>query len=193
MTGKIHAKSNRRMTDSRLLLVLVVIFAVLVVIVMIQNGQPATSATTTQTCSTCVFTDLQLDDIQAIRLRSPETGQTLSIARDAAGDWTAPETTGTLDTAQADLIARTMVLLPFSRTLPLGADEDKTVFGFTPEGILSIEIVAANGGSHVAAVGYRTPTEESYYALVDNRPDLYLLERAAVDFLIAQLKNPPLA
>lgn len=178
------------MRDSRLLLVLVVVFIVLAAIIALQNAQPA-APTTTQTCNTCVFPSLQLGAIQAIRLRSPETGQTLSLARAEDGSWTAPDSAGALDAAQAELIARTMVLLPFSRTLPLGANDDKTAYGFTPEGILAIEIIESNI-THAVAVGYRTPTEENYYALVDNRADLYLLERAPVDFLIAQLRNPPI-
>ena len=37
-------------------------------------------------------------------------------------------------------------------------------------------------------VGYRTPTEDTYYAVVDDRPGLLLLERRAIDFLISQLR-----
>jgi hypothetical protein len=180
------------MKDSRLLLVLVVIFVVLAAVVALQNRLPTTSPAATSTCPNCVFEGLQLDAIQAIRLRSPETGQTFSLARAADGSWTAPDSSSTLDATKAELIARTMLLLPFSRTLALGENDDKTAYGFTPEGILAIEIIES-GSSHAVAVGYRTPTEENYYALVDDRPDLYLLERAPIDYLIAQLMNPPVA
>jgi hypothetical protein len=86
-----------------------------------------------------------------------------------------------------------MVLLPFNHTLTLAPGEDKSTYGFTPEGILSIEIVLNSGVSHAVAVGFRTPTQDSYYALIDTRPQLYLLERAPVDYIISRLKSPPVS
>jgi hypothetical protein len=110
------------------------------------------------------------------------------------GVWTAPGSLGTLDTAQAEAVARTMVLLPYNDVL-LEAPTEASLpdFGFTPEGVLSIEILLTDGGAHAVAVGFRTPTEDTYYALVDDRPDLYLLERGAVDYLIKTLREPPVA
>ncbi|MCC6803952.1 MAG: hypothetical protein IT319_13800, partial [Anaerolineae bacterium] len=177
------------MKNSRTLLILLIVFVALVTLLFMQNNQPTTNLNADNSCSYCVFTDIQINDIQAIRLRSPETGQSFTIARDADGNWTAPDSSGTLNTSTAELIARTMIVLPFHRTIPLGASDDKAAYGFTPEGILAVDIVVSNG-IHAVAVGYRTPTSDAYYALVDDRPDMYLLERSAVDFLIAALKTP---
>jgi len=115
------------------------------------------------------------------------------LARDSNGVWSAPESTGTLNPTEANNIARTMVLLPFNHTITLKEGEDKSTYGFTPEGILSIEIVLSNGVTHAVAVGFRTTTQDSYYALVDTRSELYLLDRAPVDFIISRLKSPPVS
>ncbi len=182
------------MKNSRVLVALALVFVALAVLLAIQGAQPRTlSGATIVPTEQPVFSDVTLDTLQAIRLRSPETGQSLILSRSAEGEWTAPDLSGTLDATEADLIARTMVLLPFSRTLPLAADADMATYGFTPEGILSIELLLTDGGAHAVAVGFRTPTEQTYYALVDDRADLYLIERGAIDFLISRVKSPPVA
>lgn len=180
------------MKNNRLVIILLIVFVALATLLAIQTSQPSSSTVTTSDCSYCVFKDLRIDDIRAIRLRSPETGRTFTIARADDGSWTAPDSSGTLNVDGAELIARTMVVLPFHRTVPLSTSDDKATYGFTPEGILAVDIVLSSG-SHAVAIGYRTPTSDAYYALVDDRPDLYLLERSAVDFLIAALKTPPVA
>lgn len=181
------------MKNSRLLIVLLIVFVALATLVAIQNSQPSSSPITAAGCSNCVYTDFKIDDIRAIRLRSPETGQTFVLARADDGSWTAPGSSGTLDAAEANLIARTIVVLPFNRTLPLNPGDDLTAYGFTPEGVLAVEIVLASGDSHAIAVGYPTPTGEDYYGIVDERRSLYLLQRGAPDYLIAKLKTPPVA
>ncbi len=189
------AQALTEMKNNRLLIVLLMVFVALAALLAIDDARQ-TAAVTTPTPgvnAVYVFPDLTLDQIQAIRLRSPETGETFLLNRDADGSWTAPESTGTLDLTEANNIARTMILLPYGETLPLNPGDDKSIYGFTPEGVLSIEIALTDGLSHVVAVGFRTPTSVSYYALVDDRPELYLLERPAVDFLISRLKSPPVS
>lgn len=184
------------MRNTRSLIVLLMVFVALVALLMFQNDQRSYAPTPTSAlAANPVFTDFTPDGIQAVRLRSPQDGVSFVISRatDGTGSWTAPESSGTLNTAEAENIARTMVLLPYSSTLPLPQGTELAGFGFTPEGILSIEILLADGNSHVVAVGYRTPTEENYYGVVDDRQELYLLSRPAIDYLIARLKSPPTA
>ncbi len=137
--------------------------------------------------------DVTLDDIQAVQLNSPETGKSFTISRAADGSWTAPNNPGKLSQIASNDIARTMVLLPFSQTLTLKSGDDKSTYGFTPKGVLEIDVILTNGVSHAVEIGYRTPTQDGYYALVDDRPDLYLMERPAIDYLISTLKSPPVA
>jgi hypothetical protein len=85
-----------------------------------------------------------------------------------------------------------MALLPYVGIVT-AADADITLYGFQPEGILSLEIALADGATHAVAIGYRTPTASGYYAFVDDRPELYILDRAPIDYLISQLREPPVA
>jgi hypothetical protein len=183
------------MKNNRTLLILLAVFIALAIVLAYQMSRPMLPATapTPGVSGARVFPDLTLQGIQGIRLRSPETGATFALSRGADGAWTAPGSVGMLDPRGADGIARTMVLLPYNATLTPPPDIDMATYGFTPEGVLSIEILLTDGGAHAVAVGYRTPTEDTYYALVDDRPDVYLLERAAVDFLILALREPPVA
>ena len=182
------------MRANRSLIILGMVFVVIAVLVAIQNMQPHVVAGPTPTPSDPqTFTDFTFDDIQGIRLRSPESKTSFVLARAADGSWTAPDSTGTLNTTEANNIAKTMVLLPYSHTLTLQVGEDKKTYGFTPQGILVIEIVLKSGATHAVEVGYRTPTQESYYALVDDRSDLYLLDRPPIDYIISRLKSPPVS
>ncbi len=184
------------MKNSRIVIILLMVFVALAAFLAAQNAQQSSAPPTSQAqqvLSQRIFPDLQINDIQAIRLRSPETGDSFVISRGGDGAWTAPDSSGTLNTTEADNIARTMVLLPYSRTLTVSPGDDLAPYGFTPEGILSVEIIQTDGASHAVAVGYRNPTATGYYGLIDDRPDLYLLDRGAVDFLISRLKSPPVA
>lgn len=183
------------MTNRRGLIILAMVFVALAALLAIQNNQHPVGVTPTPTFITqnTVFNDFTVDSIQAVRLRSPETGKTFIISRTADNSWAAPESTGQLNLKEAAIIAATMVQLPYQRTLPLPAKTDLSTYGFTPEGILSVEILLTNGHTHVVAVGYRTVSAESYYALVDDRSEMYLLQRPAIDYLISRLKNPPVA
>jgi hypothetical protein len=131
------------------------------------------------------------DDVQAVRLRAPSTNQTLTITRAADGTWITPDHEGVLNQNAAVVIARTFALLPYDRTVPqLG---DLSDYGFQSEGTLSLEAVMISGETHGVLVGARAPSDSVYYALVDDRPEIYLIHRAAIDFLISQLRTPPVA
>jgi hypothetical protein len=181
------------MKNNRLVLVFLAVFLLLAALLAYQESRPTqVDAPTPGERQAHVFPDLTLNSIQAIRLRSPETSESLILAREMGSAWTAPESSGTLNSTEADNIAKTMVLLPYNDTLAVKSNADLSAYGFTPNGVLSIQILLFNGDSHAVEVGYRNPTEDSYYALVDERPDLYLVERAAIDYLISRVKNPPI-
>ncbi len=183
------------MTNRRGLIILTMVFVALAALLAIQNSQHPVGVTPTPTIidQNHLFTDFTVDSIQAVRLRSPETGKTFLISRAANNSWTAPEISGQLDQNEAAILAQTMLLLPFQSTLPLPPKADLPTYGFTPEGVLSVEILLTNGDTHVVAIGYRTVSNQSYYALVDNRTELYLVQRPPIDYLISRLKNPPVA
>lgn len=174
------------------LILFLMIFVVLAALLAINRFQSSVSPAAPQmTAAPLVFAGLDLNQIQAIRLRSPSTGKTFTLVRAADGAWTAPDSGGIPNATEADIIARTMVLLPATNTLDMAPDLAN--YGFTPEGVLAVEIVLASGETHALAVGYRTPTENGYYALVDDRYRLYVIERSPIDYLISRLKNPPIS
>jgi len=184
------------MRNRRSLLILAAVFAALAVITVLQNRSlsPEAAAPTAAPTGTFqrVFPDLAVLDIQAIRLENPVDGATFTISRAQDGTWTAPGSQGTLDTEVATAIARTVVLLPYEISIPLTEDLDMGTYGFQPHARLYIQVLLSNGGTHVVAVGALTPSQTNYYALVDERDTIYLLEAHAVAFLITTLASPPL-
>lgn len=173
--------------DRRVLILLGAVFVALAALVLLQ-GQPAP---TSPYSTARVFDGFTLDEIQAIRLRNPSGSETFMISRAVDGMWTAPEAAGTLNVGVADLIARTMILLPYINQLDRTGEPE--AYGFLPTAGLAVEFILANGTTHAIIVGFRNPTETGYYAVVDNREEIYILERAAVDFLISVLRSPPVA
>ncbi len=176
------------------LLIFLLVFVGLLVLTIGQNLTRVDVLPTPDVPFYQVFTDFVLLDVSAVRLRSPETGDTFAMAREpTTGVWQAISPEGSLNIETASAIGRTMVLLPYTRTISAPFGDDVETYGFTPEGILSIEIVLINGETHIVAVGYRIATELGYYAFVDDRPELYILARAPIDYLINQLREPPVA
>jgi hypothetical protein len=84
------------------------------------------------------------------------------------------------------------VLLPYEHTLPLTEDLNLSEYGFQPNARLFIQVLMSNEESHIVAIGALTPSQTSYYALVDERDTIYLIESHAVAFLISTLAAPPL-
>lgn len=179
------------MKPNRTLILLLMVFVALAAVVAYQNAQRQAELSRPIPLTNAVFSTFVADDIQAIRLRSPESGESFSMVRANDGTWTSDS--GTLVQDEANGIARTMVAMTYDSTFTLPEGQNLTTYGFTPEGVLAVEIVLSNGESHAVAVGYRTPTEENYYAVVDDRTELYLILRAPVDYLISRLKSPPTA
>jgi hypothetical protein len=180
----------RDRTGRRTLLLLAAVFAVLLVISLIQGAE----ATKPQRLPfERVYPDLTDSVVQAVRLRDPNTNATFTISRTLDGTWLSTDHEGTLDQVAATNIAKTIALLPYDRTLQIEQDADLRDFGFNPNGRLAVEAVLTSGETHGVLVGTLAPSNAVYYALVDARPEIYLLHRAAIDFLITQLRTPPVA
>jgi hypothetical protein len=183
------------MTQRRTLLVLGLIFIGLIVWTVIGRISPPPTVQSERSAvieDQRVYDGVSLAEVMAVRLRSPQTEAVFAVARDTAAVWQVVEGSGmTITSEAADALALTVIVLPYLDTLT--PDADLTLYGFEPEGILSIELVLDDGTTSAVAVGYRTPTELGYYAFIDSRPELYILDRAPVDYLISILRNPPTA
>jgi hypothetical protein len=193
------------MKNRRTLLILGGAFALLLLVVILQgtginagrvtrlvSGAP-TPTTDPFSGMPRVLTDFTVLDIQAVRIGSPNTGDSLLISRTAEGTWEAPESDGDLDAETATLIARTMVLLPFFDTFPLPPEEELAQFGFVRQNprAVTVEILLVDGTTHALFFGGLTPNEDAFYTVVDERETVYLVEPRAVEFLRLQLRHPP--
>ena len=182
------------------LLLLFVVLAVIATLQMRPPAQPsleelrATATMLGTPIFSRIFPDMAVLDIQAIRLRDPDSNQEFLISRGTDGQWTAPNATEEerLDAHTASNIARTVILLHYERTLPVENSTQLAEYGFNPNGNLFIEVLLESGEGHVVAIGTLSGSRTVYYALVDERQEIYLLERAPVDYLITQVTNPPL-
>lgn len=195
--------------NRRTLIILSVAFVALVVIALFQThptSSPNNAATLDSTIRPTTNAEqvlsaytllgktisMTIDDISAIRLRNPQGDNSFAISRDSNGAWIAPNETGTLDATVATNIAKTVVLLPYTKTIAVKPDTKIADFGFRPEGVLSIEVVLRTNINHAIAIGDLTSTSDSYYGLVDDKKVIYLFERRAIDYLLVNLKKPPL-
>jgi hypothetical protein len=188
------------------LLVLLAVFVVLAVLTTLTSQPPAEAPAPTATVEAeatpeatfeagsllRIFPDLRVLDIQAIRLEDLESSQQLTLTRAADGTWTAPDLEGTLDTEAATNIARTLVLLPYARSINIVPDTEFETYGLAPTPRLMFQILKTDGSSHVIAVGSLIDTEAAYYTLVDERDEIFQTERGAVDFLKNQIGTPPI-
>jgi hypothetical protein len=136
-----------------------------------------------------IFPEMAVLDIQAVQLRTPDGLHSFLISRADDGTWTAPNLVGTLNTDAATTIAQTVVLLSYQRTI--AEPENLTEIGFNPYGIFFIQVLMLNGEEHGIAIGGLTPTQDTYYALVNERPDVYLVRREQIDYLMNYLLTPP--
>jgi len=184
------------MNNRRTLFIMGVVFATLAIITVLQNQQISQVVLTPTAIATGtfqrVFPEMAVLDIQAIRLEAPQAGLDFTITRAEDGTWIAPESIQTLDEEVATALARTMVLLPYEQSMPLTEGLDLATYGFLPSPRLFIEMLLSNGDTHFVAVGSPTPSQAAFYALVDERDTIYLLEPHAIAFLVTMLESPPL-
>ncbi len=184
------------MKSRRNLFILAAVFAILLVVTLLQNQRmvlvPGAPTPLPTGIYRRVFPQMAVLDIQAIRLENPQSGDNFTISRAADGTWTAPDSEQMLDTEVATTIAQTVVLLPYEGTVTLTEDSDLEGYGFQSDPRLFIQVLLSNGDAHIVAIGELTPSAAAFYALVDERDEVYLLDARAVAYLLTTLESPPL-
>lgn len=180
------------MMKSKSPLLLLVVFIGLVVLVLIQNNQqtqapvtlptpqPDRALTPTTPGLIRLFPDLSVLDIQAIRLEKTDSDNALTLQRDSNGQWSS---NSSLDAETATDIARTIVLMPYGSSINIISTTDLNAFGFGETDHLLIQFIKINGEGHGIITGNTDPDYPVYYALVDERDEIYRIERGAIDFL----------
>jgi hypothetical protein len=192
------------MNNYRIFPLLLVTFIVLAIAAVIQStiGNQAASQRLTPTPEVTdaapqtgsllrVFPELAVLDIQAVRIENPTDDQSLTIVRDSSGNWTSPDLEGTLDTNLATDVARTIVLLPYGRSINILNDTDLGDFELAPTPQYLISIVLSDGTGHILAVGKLSESDPIYYVLVDERDEILEVERGPIEFLTNFLNSPP--
>ncbi len=202
-------RTQQSRQNRRTLLILGVLFAALLIVVVWQGAggivplpQFRAEPTPTDELSADlltlprVLTDFRVLDIQAIRIGNPNTNEEVLLARGEDGTWQLPEAVDgadTLDTENATLVARTLVLLPYTQTISIAEDTELAQFGFVRQnpGALTVEVLLADGTAHALFFGGLTPQSDAIYTAVDDRDVIYLVEPRAVEFLRFQLRTLP--
>jgi hypothetical protein len=181
--------------NRRNLFILLAVFVGLTVLAAFQAQQRNTFNPAAETAAgSFLGRDLNLTvlDIQAIRLRDPNSEVSFVVSRDTAGNWTAPLNEGSLDQDAASSIARTVVLAGYQQTLPITDTTDLSQYGFQPNGIFSVDVLRTDTEGHVIAFGNMVPSGTAYYAIIDDKSDIFFIERGAVEYLMAYMVQPPL-
>lgn len=182
---------RRKKHPNRTVLILSGIFIVLASLVLLQRLAESQSGQRllAEVPGDPLLPGITRDDIQAVRIQVPGSEQSFTVARDDQGAWTAPGFQGAFDPAQAESIAVTVSLIPYYRRLEDAAQGDRITYGFTPLGSLLIQVVLRDGRQHAIAVGDLTPSGDTYYVVLDDQPDVYVVERRAIDFLFVQMRD----
>jgi len=136
-----------------------------------------------------IYIDWTDDDIQAVQLFSPLMDLTLTFSRLEDG-WEFPDIPRLPDQEVIQSLARTISILPFEYQIDGVQPAQYPEFGLTQnESVLFIQIIRNDGNLHIVAVGDLTSTEDGYYALVDDRREVYVIQRNAIAFLLYYLRE----
>jgi hypothetical protein len=173
------------------LLLLVIVFAGMGGALFLQNAETDSPPQPTPTFQR-LFTDLAIDDLQAIELRMPTYEQPLIFVREPDGSWSAPDIIGELDQEAVSNMAATLVILPYRRTFSIDADTDLGQYGISPTPDFIVQFITFNGEQHSIAFGDPSFESLTFYTLVDDRQQVYLVERPPVDYLVTNFINPPI-
>jgi hypothetical protein len=149
---------------------------------MLDNNMPATRDPLRESA---VFPSLAASDIQALRLDDPYSQADIALARNTDGTWLLGDGSVLVDQTIAENIAKTIAFMPFTDLIAGLPSSEYVNYGLSVESIwLQIQVILTNNEQHVIAIGGRVPVADGgYYALVDERTEVFVLNRGAVDYL----------
>jgi hypothetical protein len=170
--------------------VLLGIFIALLALVALQSLRPNTTDTKEQGIPNRLFA-WNADQLQAFSIRDPYTNATLSFQRDDKDHWEFVELPEAIpDQEGVERIAITVSVLPYLEVLTEVTPEDYPDFGLTQtDAFLIIVALLKNGEEHTVIVGDVASGNVSHYALVDDRPEVYVLDARPIAFLVSIMKQ----
>lgn len=177
---------------------LLVILGVLVAVAALQSAslaapRTAPTATADPRDVQTVFRHITPEVIHALRIDDPRSERDLILENDGQGSWRlvgVPNPTA-LDPVVAANIAKTVAFIPYVQILPPEDARDLAHFGLTSETFwLQIQVILTTMETRNIVVGHLVPgSRDGYYALVDERAEVYVLNRGAVDYLAVYLRQ----
>lgn len=132
-----------------------------------------------------VFKGWTSDQVQALRLDDPRSPLDLTLTRREDGTWEFVTLAADVDQTVASQLAKTVTYLPYTDIFANVPEDEYADFGLDERGVwLLVQVVLTDDRQHVVAIGRRAPVVGGgYYALVDELPNVYVLDRGAVDYL----------
>jgi hypothetical protein len=132
-----------------------------------------------------IFSGWAATDIQALRIDDPFSERDVALARNPDGSWLVGDGGVTVDQTIADNVAKTVAFMPYTDIIAGLPASEFVNYGLSVESIwLQIQVILTNNEQHVIAIGGRVPVADGgYYALVDERTEVFVLNRGAVDYL----------
>lgn len=186
---------------NRTLLVLAGIFIVLLIISVIQsnrviaptlNGTPGSSNSPADAAlnnPNRLFQDFGPTEVVGFSMLDPDTGATFSLLREGNA-WNSLEFGSGLDSSVAGSLVLTAAVLPYLEKVSDIQPENYGDFGLTQErAFLVLGIVLRNGGQHGVIIGDVAPGNTGHYALVDDRPEVYLLDARPIAYMVSYLRQ----
>lgn len=138
-----------------------------------------------------VFAGWTSGQIIALRLDDPRNALDLSLTRNDEGVWEFVNLPAEVDQTIANQIAKTVTYMPYTDIFGNVSEDAYTEFGLDESGVwLLVQVILADDSQHALAVGRRAAVAGGgYYALVDELPNVYVLNRGAVDYLGVYLQQ----
>lgn len=183
------------MKQQRMFIILVVILGVVMIAGALQSvlmNRPSSEAPVNQDEATInrVFDGWGANNVFAIQIYDPVAQVGLTITRNNEDLWQLVEFSGLLTQEEGDLAAASMAYFPQVRTLEEIEPDNYADFGLTQDDLtMLVSVILKDGSEHSVAVGDLTAAGDSFYALVDERPNLYIIEAGPVAFYTQLLRR----
>lgn len=185
-SGSSEGHRSRRMSGRGRLAVVALVIVIGVLFIIRPTPEPPFAKEDEQP----IFPDMAAVELVSMNIFDAINGAAMTITRDSNGVWFQEETGEAFDAREASLMAETLVMLSYRDVIPLEPDSPLEPYGFDPSAQFFIEFLEADGTPHAVALGDVLPDRtKGYYALVDDRPAIYVIPRGAVDYLIQLLQE----
>jgi len=172
------------------LFILLGVFIALLALVALQSLRKETPPQESQGIPNRVFA-WDVTQIQAFSIRDPYTNATRSFQRDAKDHWAFVEIPEAIpDQEGVERIAITISVLPYLEVLDQIPSETYPDYGLSQtDAFLIVVALLKNGEQHTVIIGDVASGNISHYALVDDRPEVYVLDARPIAFLVSIMKQ----